>query len=210
MPFHTWLADGTPCKEGGTCASGRCILPCENGKQDALETGVDCGGECGGCDDGEPCKRSEDCEIGVCSVCTDLANCEPCSSNCNDAACGIPPTLIYNTTCFAVIVLRNGQLVESQSSEGLCESEERRVRTRPGDRTFLYVKNPTLNTASVWDMGPGHQPTNWSSRCVGALPNRAELLAEVQQQEPTWTPRMTAPQNPILSTFCETAALYRW
>jgi len=211
MPYYTRLADETPCA-GGTCISGFCVGPCDNGRQDGQETGIDCGGsECRrGCDDGEPCKGADDCEVGVCSICTDLANCQPCSSGCNDAACGPPPVLIYNTTCFAVLVLRGGQVVESQSSEGLCESDDRRVRTRPGDQTFLYVKDPSFNTASVWDMSPDHQPTDWSGRCVGALRNRAELLEEIKRPEPVWTPKMTLPANPVLSVSCDTAALYKW
>ena len=161
MPSYTKLADGTSCADGGTCALGSCILPCNNGRQDGLETGVDCGGgECPRCDDGEPCQRADDCEVGACSICTDLANCQPCSSGCNDGACGTPPILIYNSACFAVLVLRGGQVVESQSSEGLCESEQRRVRTRPGDQTFVYVKDPSFNSASVWDMSPDHKPTD--------------------------------------------------
>jgi hypothetical protein len=217
MLSHTPL-DGTPCTAGGTCTAGLCMGgPCNNGKQDGLETGIDCGGdECRGCDDGQPCKRALDCESGSCSFCTDEANCELCSNNCNSAdggargaACGGPPILIYNVPCFALIVLRNGQVVESQSSEGLCETEDRKVYTRPGDQTFLYVKDPTFNMASVHATSDNRTQA-WSGRCVGAFQKRADLVAEAKRLEPEWTPRMTAPGSPILTMFCDTAALYKW
>jgi hypothetical protein len=211
MPSHTPL-DGTPCSAGGTCASGSCMGgPCSNGKQDGLETDVDCGGgECLGCDDDKACKRVEDCESGFCSFCTDLVTCELCSNNCSDATCGRPPILIDNTNCFAVLLLRNGQVVDSQSSDGLCENEDRPVRTRPGDQAFLYVKDPTFNLATVYGTSGDDRTQNWSGRCVGAVRNRAELVAEAQRLEPEWTPRMTAPGSPVLSMFCDTAALYKW
>jgi hypothetical protein len=211
MLSHTPL-DGTPCTAGGTCALGLCMGgPCKNGKQDGVETDVDCGGgECPPCDDGQPCKRVEDCESGFCSFCTDLANCELCSANCTDATCGSPPILIYNARCFGLIVLRNGQVVESQSTEGLCENEDRKVRTRLGDQTFLFVKDPTSHIASVYATSGDDRAQNWSGRCVGAFPNRAALVAEAQRLEPVWTPRMTAAGWPVLSMFCDTAALYKW
>jgi hypothetical protein len=107
-------------------------------------------------------------------------------------------------------VLRNGQVVESQSSEGLCETEDRKVYTRPGDQSFLYVKEPTFNRASVYATSGGNRAQNWSGRCVGAFRNRAELVAEVKNMEPKWTPSTTAPANPVLIMFCDTAALYKW
>ena len=81
VPPHTRESDGTTCP-GGACTSGVCVGPCNNGRQDGLETSIDCGGNCPGCDDAKPCKRPEDCESGACSFCTDLATCQTCSSDC--------------------------------------------------------------------------------------------------------------------------------
>lgn len=69
----------SPC-DGGACdAAGRCIASTCNSKQrDGDETGVDCGGSCGPCPDGQGCTVKADCLSGVCtnnkcqpSACTD-------------------------------------------------------------------------------------------------------------------------------------------
>jgi len=39
---------------------------CDNGARDGDETGVDCGGSCPQCADGDPCRVPEDCESVVC------------------------------------------------------------------------------------------------------------------------------------------------
>lgn len=72
------LPEGTPC-EGGSCdAEHACIAStCENAKQDGSETGVDCGGNCGLCADGEGCSAATDCLSGVCS--SDVCKASDCS-----------------------------------------------------------------------------------------------------------------------------------
>lgn len=73
------VAEDTPC-DGGTCAAdGRCLAStCDSGQQDGDESGVDCGGSCGLCPDGQGCGTEKDCLSGVCmagkcqaSACTD-------------------------------------------------------------------------------------------------------------------------------------------
>jgi hypothetical protein len=216
MPSHTEL-DGTPCTAGGFCTSGKCIGPCNNGQLDGEETGVDCGGnDCLPCADGDPCLRAKDCASGLGSDCSDLATCRVCSDDCRDATCGIPPIIVSNPTCFGVLVLRNGQVVESQSTEGLCERGQRTVRPRPGqagepgDVTYLYVQDPMLNLAVVSGTSPDYYAKDWSGRCVGVIRTRAELLQEIQRPA-NWTPKTTAPVNPAtVSVLCDTAALYKW
>lgn len=186
-----------------------CVDPCTNGRQDGAETGVDCGGGCLACNNA-PCNRPQDCESSFCSSCTDLNNCQVCSSACVNATCGTPPQVIYNTTCFAVLLLRNGAVVESQSSEGLCENMQRQVRPQPRDVTFLYVNNPTVyNPALVHATSPDFAPQNRRGRCVPAFARRVELLEEVERSATaTWTTIQQPP--PFLSMFCEAAALYTW
>jgi hypothetical protein len=129
------------------------------------------------------------------------------------ATCGIPPIIVRNPTCFGVVVLRNGQVVESQSTEGVCVKGEHRVRPRPGepgDVTYLYVQEPVLNMAVVSGTSPDYYARDWSGHCVGAIRTRAELLEEIQRPA-VWMPRSNAPVNPALvSTPCDTAALYKW
>ena len=42
--------------------------PCENGAKDDGETDVDCGGECGPCEDGLACAADADCASGFCGT----------------------------------------------------------------------------------------------------------------------------------------------
>jgi hypothetical protein len=61
------LPEGSTC-EGGTCdGKGVCaVSTCASGAQDGDETGLDCGGSCGLCPDGQGCAAPEDCLSGVC------------------------------------------------------------------------------------------------------------------------------------------------
>ena len=65
------------CVENSDCASevcdeGVCVSPalpdptCDDGEQNGNETDVDCGGDCGACEDGLSCGLPEDCTSGVC------------------------------------------------------------------------------------------------------------------------------------------------
>jgi hypothetical protein len=52
----------------GQCLSGFCLMQgCDNAVRDGAETGVDCGGGCKGCPDGDPCGTGSDCENHVCN-----------------------------------------------------------------------------------------------------------------------------------------------
>jgi hypothetical protein len=50
-------------------------ISCDDGILNGNETGIDCGGSCGGCALGQPCIVSADCAAGVCeaAVCTALS-----------------------------------------------------------------------------------------------------------------------------------------
>lgn len=69
----------SPC-DGGACdADGHCVTStCDSKRLDGDETGLDCGGSCGPCPDGQGCAVKADCLSGVCtnqkcqaSACTD-------------------------------------------------------------------------------------------------------------------------------------------
>lgn len=75
------LPDGTPC-DGGTCQAGSCIpsppvLPpppppapkCEpaDGVKNGTETGIDCGGLCKRCSNGQGCLTRDDCLSAFCA-----------------------------------------------------------------------------------------------------------------------------------------------
>ena len=71
-----------PCTKSSDCGEGyvcddetkKCKVAqtCTDGIKNQDESDVDCGGVCGGCDNGKTCKTGADCKTGVCesSVCT--------------------------------------------------------------------------------------------------------------------------------------------
>jgi hypothetical protein len=75
------LPEGAPCENGSCDAEHACAAStCDSGDQDGDETGVDCGGSCALCADGQGCADATDCLSGVCqesqcqaSSCTDKA-----------------------------------------------------------------------------------------------------------------------------------------
>jgi hypothetical protein len=65
--------DGTACTMGVDCLSGRCetgiCTSCNDGAQNGMETGVDCGGGvCRGCPAGQMCMGNDDCASRVCTA----------------------------------------------------------------------------------------------------------------------------------------------
>jgi len=66
--------NGTVCATG-ECVGGRCITPtCFDGRKNGSETGVDCGGSCQRCSNGQGCTTRNDCASAFCSGGT----CQPC------------------------------------------------------------------------------------------------------------------------------------
>ena len=71
-----------PCTNSSQCGEGyvcdeetklcKVAQTCTDGIKNQDESDVDCGGVCGGCDNGKACKTGADCKTGVCesSVCT--------------------------------------------------------------------------------------------------------------------------------------------
>ncbi|HSP77922.1 MAG TPA: dickkopf-related protein [Myxococcaceae bacterium] len=89
---------GSGCHRGEDCASGVCTdgvcsAPvCTDGVHNGTETDVDCGSDCSGCGAGQGCGVDEDCEGhflcvgGVCSPCTEDAQC-PAGLECREGGC---------------------------------------------------------------------------------------------------------------------------
>lgn len=90
----TLVATGSGGSEGGTAAH------CTNATKDGDETGVDCGGTCSPCKDGDGCKVGPDCQSLVCEGGTYLAPaCDDKAKNgsetdvdCGGMTCPVCPT----------------------------------------------------------------------------------------------------------------------
>jgi hypothetical protein len=58
------------CKAGLVCdtLTRKCADPCKNGKKDATETGIDCGGSCPSKCTGDPCTANDECQSLNCDT----------------------------------------------------------------------------------------------------------------------------------------------
>jgi hypothetical protein len=124
--------DGKVCASGSDCASRSCdtttapstCLPpsCNDGIQNALETDVDCGGNCGAtCAPGEGCAGTGDCAYGTCAdgICDCTPSCptNQCGASLADGcggtlACGCPgasDVCVAGTCCSPVTTCPVGQ-----------------------------------------------------------------------------------------------------
>jgi hypothetical protein len=211
-PSFTLAPDGSSCS-GGTCQGGACVGPCFNGQTDGEETGLDCGGNvCATrCDEDEKCRRGTDCASGFCSVCEDSFTCSACTADCANGTCGIPPLLVYNTRCYGVVVQRGSELIGSQSSPTLCEELDRKVRPRPGDVVYVYVRNSTdFNRALVTGTSTDIYPKEWYFRCLGSFQTPAQLAPELDPEGAFSRGDALGGTPAILQAYCPTAALYKF
>ncbi len=60
------------------CVSGRCVPSCTDTFQDGDETGIDCGGSCTPCKEGQACLLDKDCATGFCN------SSHTCALHCSD------------------------------------------------------------------------------------------------------------------------------
>jgi hypothetical protein len=95
------LPDGTGCS-GGTCQGGSCLAPTctpPDGITNGTETGVDCGGLCPRCANGQPCTSRDDCRSAFCAN----GLCQECAPG----LCGSDG----NGSCGCTIAKGSGQFV---------------------------------------------------------------------------------------------------
>jgi hypothetical protein len=109
---------GQHCSDSPDCAEGMCIAGfcqepgCDNSALDGDETGVDCGGSCKPCRDGQPCLGAADCKSKVCgedelcasATCMDgVRNGDELGVDCGgafcDDGCGIGAPCVVATDC---------------------------------------------------------------------------------------------------------------
>ena len=84
-------ANGTVCRGGGSGQGGRCIPAptCNDGIKNGSETGVDCGGSCPRCANGQGCASRNDCASALCSggTCQGCTESPDTCGDVNGAAC---------------------------------------------------------------------------------------------------------------------------
>ena len=121
---ETNAALGTTCTEDGgeVCdANGECVPAfCMDTVMNGNETGVDCGGDCEGCPNGDPCTTGDDCENGYCDGTNTCAACGidgDCNATgdffCSNGVCTAKGAL--GAAC-----VNSNQCVSSNCSDGLC------------------------------------------------------------------------------------------
>ncbi|MFO0619142.1 MAG: proprotein convertase P-domain-containing protein [Polyangiaceae bacterium] len=112
------------CTNGEVCDTSNdnfvCVSPsCMDGMKDGSETGVDCGGTCGACGNGQTCGVAGDCvsgfcSSGVCAACGSDANC-PASSFCDSATSKCTPDKADGATCGGA-----SQCTSGSCADGVC------------------------------------------------------------------------------------------
>lgn len=132
---QTVLPAGDPCGDGiaGFCdGAGRCDTEdggCFDGEQNGNEAGVDCGGRCEGCANGEACSAPEDCASGacadgVCSPCGDEVACPP-GTFCDPDLMQCRESSPDGAPCSSPSACANGQCVDgvccNVACDGVCE-----------------------------------------------------------------------------------------
>jgi hypothetical protein len=110
----------------------------------------------------------------------------------------------------AVLTLREGIVVEDQSSRTLCHPVPPPLRPRATDTIVVYDQSAQRQAVTVSASNPGVGPISWYGRCVGVLQTREQFVAEaivttgwVRGAEPTGNPAG-------LVMNCPDAALFKW
>ncbi len=89
------LPNGTSCG-GGACQNGRCVAAtCSDGIKNGSETGVDCGGSCPRCANGQSCASRNDCASALCldGTCQTCSTSSPCGTDASGLSCPCRPPL---------------------------------------------------------------------------------------------------------------------
>lgn len=115
------LDEGSACEDGACDGQGHCVASnCNSQRRDGDETGVDCGGGCEPCPDGQGCSLPTDCLSGVCtdqeckaSACTDkILNGEETGVDCG-GACPLRCSLGQGCSSAADCAIAAGDYAES-------------------------------------------------------------------------------------------------
>lgn len=144
MPSHPNEPKGLACNQGGgtLCnGAGVCVAPaCDDGIQNGNETGLDCGGVCGVCPNGEGCAVATDCASGKCTgnicqapTCTDGVkngsetgvdcggSCNPCPGSLTTVpADGDTNVSVSTTIAITFSTAMNTATLTAQAANGGC------------------------------------------------------------------------------------------
>ena len=105
-----------------------CGGACDNGVNDGGETGTDCGGECGPCDNGSPCAGARDCTSGVCYD-VDADGMGECTSCFDSVLSPDEAGIDCGPACDRQCSLDSGCLVDSDCISGMCTADANTVLT---------------------------------------------------------------------------------
>ena len=139
---------GNLCSPSTPGAQPYCRVPntCADGRKDADETGVDCGGSCKPCSNSGPCNANIECKSGVCTnhVCQ-TASCSDgvkngsetgvdCGGGGNGSgcpACGVSGLCKATTDCAAGLSCKNGICESLAGAANLCLAQGAGANYRP-------------------------------------------------------------------------------
>ena len=136
-----------PCNDDAECDSRSCInkkctaASCSDGTKNQDETGIDCGGECGKCQNDQKCKGNGDCKSSYCSfgICKDIDKCNDgllspsesdidcggsCPTKCQEGkSCTVKDDCGEGLKCMSSVCKKGGLEGEACSVNGLPDSD---------------------------------------------------------------------------------------
>lgn len=110
----------------------------------------------------------------------------------------------------AVLTLREGVVVEEQSSPALCDPTPPALRPRSGDTIVVYDQSSQHQSVMVLGSNLGVEPVLWYGRCVGVLQTREQFVAEAKVTA-DWVRGAEPAGHPAgLGMNCADAAFFKW
>lgn len=140
----------------GFCAlsSRTCVATsCNTGVKDGTETGVDCGGGCGTCGNGQGCGANGDCTSGICNLTTRVCVATQCEDGVKngtetDIDCG-------GNTCGGTCAVNKACVRPWDCQSGYCGSTNLCIPTYPRSCTALYYSGqPNTQTDGLYVIDP--------------------------------------------------------
>jgi hypothetical protein len=127
---------GPTCDGEEKCDAGKCVPPaCKNGVKDPAETGIDCGGACSPCADGQPCLVPADCasrfcSAGTCAACTQNADCTGDEFCADTKAC--TPKKALGVACGSDPECEKGACADGVCCDAKCDGPCHECASKPG------------------------------------------------------------------------------
>jgi len=163
--------------------AGPPVPVCDDGVKGGDETGIDCGGSCGPCEAGDPCRVAQDCSTGVCersfclrASCTDgVRNGDETGTDCG----GDCPLCPGGEPCTS-----NDECLSDRCRGGMCEGSSCEDGRQNGDETDVDCGGDTC-PACAGELRCLDRDDCLSGICAGGLCTTPSCNDRRQNQDET-------------------------